>query len=201
MLPILHLNGYKIANPTILARIPHEELECAAHGLWLSPIFVEGDDPAECIRRWRRRLDQAFDEIAAIQKNGPAARSRPNGHLAHDRAADAKRLDRAKDRRRPQDRGLLALPSGALHIGKAGTSAAAGRLDAQLRPEELFDESGRLRPRSQPSRPRDPADERQPPCQWRGTDASAHLPDIADYAVAVEQPGATARESTAVLGA
>ncbi len=49
VLPILHLNGYKIANPTILARIPHEELEWLFRGYGWTPHFVEGDDPHRCI--------------------------------------------------------------------------------------------------------------------------------------------------------
>ena len=60
VLPILHLNGYKIANPTILARIPHEELEALFIGYGYKPHFVEGDDPARrCISRWRRRSNAA----------------------------------------------------------------------------------------------------------------------------------------------
>ena len=54
VLPILHLNGYKIANPTVLARIPREELAALLRGLRPRPIFVEGDDPPTCTARWRR---------------------------------------------------------------------------------------------------------------------------------------------------
>jgi xylulose-5-phosphate/fructose-6-phosphate phosphoketolase len=68
VLPILHLNGYKIANPTILARLPHPELEALFKGFGYEPIFVEGDDPKEMHPKMAAALDHAFDIIAAIQK-------------------------------------------------------------------------------------------------------------------------------------
>jgi len=68
VLPILHLNGYKIANPTVLARIPRAELEALFVGYGYKPYFVEGDDPALMHQLMARTLDTALDEIAAIQK-------------------------------------------------------------------------------------------------------------------------------------
>ncbi len=80
VLPILHLNGYKIANPTVLARIPHEELESLFVGYGYKPYFVEGDDPDAMHQLMAHTLDVALDEIAAIQKRardgGPADRPR-----------------------------------------------------------------------------------------------------------------------------
>src|SRR5437588_1230044 len=80
VLPILHLNGYKIANPTVLARISHEELESLFTGYGYRPYFVEGDDPASMHRQMAATLDQIFDEIAAIQRaarlDGAAGRPR-----------------------------------------------------------------------------------------------------------------------------
>ena len=67
VLPILHLNGYKIANPTILARIPHEELEALFIGYGYQPHFVEGHDPAEMHQRMASTLARCVDEIKAIQ--------------------------------------------------------------------------------------------------------------------------------------
>ncbi|KKC06015.1 phosphoketolase, partial [Mycobacterium nebraskense] len=72
VLPILQLNGYKIANPTVLARIPHTELEALLRGYGYRPITVAGDDPANVHQQLAAALDDAFDEIAAIQS---AARS------------------------------------------------------------------------------------------------------------------------------
>ncbi len=68
VLPILHLNGYKIANPTVLARIPHDELESLLRGYGYRPITVAGDDPADVHQQLAAALDDAFDEIAAIQR-------------------------------------------------------------------------------------------------------------------------------------
>src|SRR3954454_7434189 len=68
VLPILHLNGYKIANPTVLARIPHDELAALMEGYGYEPLFVEGDDPAEMHRAIAATLDRALDRIAEIQR-------------------------------------------------------------------------------------------------------------------------------------
>src|SRR5439155_16488760 len=67
VLPILHLNGYKIANPAVLARIPTPELTELLRGYGHRPLFVEGDDPPTVHQRMAAVLDQALDEIAVIQ--------------------------------------------------------------------------------------------------------------------------------------
>ena len=67
VLPILHLNGYKIANPTILARIPREELESLMIGYGYKPYWVEGDDPATMHQLMAKTLDSVIGEITAIQ--------------------------------------------------------------------------------------------------------------------------------------
>ena len=67
VLPILHLNGYKIANPTILARMDDEELEKLFIGYGYEPFFVEGSEPADMHRKMAAVFDQAFDRIRAIQ--------------------------------------------------------------------------------------------------------------------------------------
>jgi xylulose-5-phosphate/fructose-6-phosphate phosphoketolase len=73
VLPILNLNGYKIANPTILARISHEELEALFRGYGYTPYFVEGDDPAAMHQKMAATLDQAISGIRAIQKKARAS--------------------------------------------------------------------------------------------------------------------------------
>ncbi len=75
VLPILHLNGYKIANPTVLARIPHEELE-NLRGYGYEPYFVEGDDPQRCTSRWPRRSTPCSAEIARFRRT--RAKAAPN---------------------------------------------------------------------------------------------------------------------------
>src|ERR1700730_12106112 len=76
VLPVLHLNGYKIANPTILARIPHEELEDLFRGYGWTPYVVEGDDPAKMHPLMAKVMEDCVTEIRAIQKK---ARSAPKG--------------------------------------------------------------------------------------------------------------------------
>ena len=68
VLPILHLNGYKIANPTVLARIPEAELVALLEGYGHRPILVSGDDPATMHQLMAAALDEALDEIAEIQQ-------------------------------------------------------------------------------------------------------------------------------------
>ena len=68
VLPILHLNGYKIANPTVLARIPREELTALMEGYGHTPYYVEGDDPAEVHQQLAATLDRALDDIREIQR-------------------------------------------------------------------------------------------------------------------------------------
>src|ERR1700745_2392131 len=80
VLPVLHLNGYKIANPTVLARISHEELKALFEGYGYTPRFVEGSDPDEMHGLMAATLDEVLDDIAAIQKrarDGGAEGERP----------------------------------------------------------------------------------------------------------------------------
>ena len=79
VLPILHLNGYKIANPTVLARIPHTELESLLRGYGYRPITVAGDDPGVVHQELAAALDDAFDDIAAIQRAAREPARRPSG--------------------------------------------------------------------------------------------------------------------------
>jgi xylulose-5-phosphate/fructose-6-phosphate phosphoketolase len=77
VLPILHLNGYKIANPTVLARIPRQELEYLLLGYGWQPYFVSGEEPWSMHGRMAQTLDRVFDQIAAIREHARAAVSRP----------------------------------------------------------------------------------------------------------------------------
>ena len=69
VLPILHLNGYKISNPTIFSRIPHDEIESFFKGCGWKPYFVEGDDPMTMHKKMAETMDTVIEEIKAIQKN------------------------------------------------------------------------------------------------------------------------------------
>jgi xylulose-5-phosphate/fructose-6-phosphate phosphoketolase len=77
VLPILHLNGYKIANPTLLARIPREELQQLLSGYGWNPLFVEGHEPMPMHESMASALDRAIDQIKRIQ-----AEARAQGNLS-----------------------------------------------------------------------------------------------------------------------
>ena len=121
VLPILHLNGYKIANPTVLARIPEDELLDLLRGYGHRPYVVAGDDPADVHQQLAAALDDALDEIAAIQRARPRRRTARAPALADDRAAHAEGLDRPDGGRRPAGRGHLPRPPGAAGRGARRT--------------------------------------------------------------------------------
>ena len=144
VLPILHLNGYKIANPTVLARIPAPGTRGFAPGLWLCTAFRRGR---------RARADASGDGGHArcghlrdpgYPARGAAGPAEQTAALAHDRASLAERLDRAEDGRRSQDRGLLARSPGSNsgHEDARPHPAARG-LDAQLPAGRVVRRAGR----------------------------------------------------------
>ncbi|MEX2547055.1 MAG: phosphoketolase family protein [Chloroflexota bacterium] len=203
VVPILHLNGYKIASPTILARISGQELTALFEGYGYQPLFVEGDDPAVMHDRMAAALDEAMDEITAIQR---AARvdgdqSRPRWPMIILRSPKGWTGPKEVD-------GLPAEGSFRSHQvpmsdvrEKPEHLAILERWLRSYRPEQLFDASGALRS--------DLAD--LPPRGARRMSANPHangglllrdlaLPDFRDYAVAVERPATTSSEATKVLG-
>ena len=145
VLPILHLNGYKIANPTILARIPHEELEWLLRGYGWDPHFVEGDDPhddAPDHGHHAGTLHRPHPRYPArcARKRQAHRRQRRMAALADDRAAFAQGLDLPEGSRRPQARRLLARASGPHPRSPARIPKhlkIAGKLAAQLSPRGI----------------------------------------------------------------
>ncbi len=203
VLPILHLNGYKIANPTVLARIPHDELENLFRGYGHRPLFVEGSDPDLMHMAMAAALDEAFDDIARIQDAArhDSHRERPLWPMIV--------LRSPKGWTGPKE--VDGLPTeGTWRSHQVPLSGLAARPDhlAQLeawmrsyRPEELFDADGALIP--------DLA--QLAPTGERRMSASPHanggvllrpltLPDFRAHAVDVPAPGAVDAESTRVLG-
>ena len=203
VLPILHLNGYKIANPTVLARIPEQELRELLEGNGHAPIFVSGDEPESVHQQLAAAMDLALDEIAAIQD---AARS--HGEVT----------------RRPWPMIVLRTPKGWTGpkvvdgVQIEGTFRAhqvpitdfnskpdhVGLLEAWLRgywPEELFDKSGRLMPELAALAP---SGERRMSANPHANGGvllrDLNLPDFRAYAVSVAKPGTTPSEATRVLG-
>ena len=134
VLPILHLNGYKIANPTVLARIGASELDSLMRGYGYTPYLVEGDEPKAMHQLMAATLDRVFDEIREIQSAARRGKRQAPPGLADDHPEDAQGLDRAQGGGRAQDRGLLALASGAgRRDGDAARPYPAARgMDAEL---------------------------------------------------------------------
>ena len=112
VLPILHLNGYKINNPTLLARISHEELESLFRGYGWTPYFVEGSEPDSMHQAMAATLDHCVADIRKHQQDARTSGVATAPALADDRFAHTERLGRAGDRRRAQAGGLLARTPG-----------------------------------------------------------------------------------------
>jgi xylulose-5-phosphate/fructose-6-phosphate phosphoketolase len=203
VLPILHLNGYKIANPTVLARIPREELESLLVGFGHKPYFVEGSDPAAIHQRMAATLDAVLDEIQGIQ-----SRARDGGDLARPRWPMIV-LVTPKGWTGPAEvDGHKVEGSWRSHqvpfADLATTPARIRELDRWLKsyePEKLFDEEGRLRPELADMAPKG---ERR-----MGANPHANggillrdlaLPDFRQYAVEVPKPAVGFAEATRVLG-
>ena len=153
VLPILHLNGYKIAGPTVLARISHEELDDLFRGYGYTPYFVEGDEPEAMHQLMAATLDTVIAEIKQIQTRRADQRVHRASALAHDRPAHAEGLDRAEGGRRQAGRGHLPLRTRCRWA--TWTSPSTSRFSSDwmksYQPEELFDATGPAPCRSWPS--------------------------------------------------
>ncbi len=204
VLPILHLNGFKIANPTVLARISHDELEALMTGYGYKPFFVEGGEPEAMHRLMARTLDAVFDEIAAIKtharETGDTTRPRwpmivlrsPKGWTGPTFVDGKKTEGSWRSHQVPLD-------------GIAKNPEHLAQLEAWMRsyePEKLFDEDGALREDLRALPPRGARRMSDNPHANGGRLLrELALPDIGAYAVPVERPGTTTGESTRVLGA
>ncbi|MGZ3439173.1 MAG: phosphoketolase family protein, partial [Polyangia bacterium] len=203
VLPILHLNGYKIAGPTVLARIPRGELEQLLSGYGWAPTFVEGSDPAAMHQQMAETLERAMVEIRAIQAAARASKSsaRPRWPMIVLRSPKGWTGPKEVDGK-PVENTFRAHQ---VPIPDVKTPEHLRLLEAWMRsyePEKLFDAAGALR-----------ADlAALAPTGTRRMSANPHanggallrdlrLPDFRDYAVAVPQPGAVAAEATRVQGA
>jgi len=203
VLPILHLNGYKIASPTILSRISHDELEALFRGYGYAPYFVEGSDPNEMHQKMAATLDAVIADIKAIQ-----AEARINGFSSRP-AWPMIVLRSPKGWTGPAEvDGKPAEGSWRSHqvpLAKlAENPAHLAQLESWLRsyrPEELFDERGQLVAELAALAPRG----------TRRMGANPHanggmllkdltLPDFRDYAVDVPAPGAVTAEATRHAG-
>jgi xylulose-5-phosphate/fructose-6-phosphate phosphoketolase len=204
VLPILHLNGYKIANPTVLARMPERELRALLEGYGHTPIFVEGADPAVVHQQMADALDRAVSEIRRIQGEARAsgqARRQPSPMIVlrtpkgwtGPKVVDGKPVENTwRSHQVPVD----AARTNASHRSVLETWMRS------YRPEELFGDNGALIPELASLAP---AGERRMGANPRANGGlrlkDLDLPDFRSYAVAVDAPGATSAEPTRVLGA
>jgi xylulose-5-phosphate/fructose-6-phosphate phosphoketolase len=203
VLPILHLNGYKIANPTVLGRSSDDEVRDYLTGQGYEPHFVEGDDPSAVHQTFAAALDRCHDRIRAIQKdaraNGVTDRPvwpmivlrTPKGWTGPDVVDDKPVEGTARSHQVPLS-GVRANPD---HLRQ---------LESWLRsykPEQLFDENGQLMTDLAELAP---AGSRRAGANPHANGGAARidldLPDIHEFAVPIEQPGVSSVENTRPFG-
>jgi xylulose-5-phosphate/fructose-6-phosphate phosphoketolase len=203
VLPVLHLNGYKIANPTVLARIPEQELVALIEGYGYRPLLVsggfDGEDPLPVHERFAAALDEALDEIAEIKQRGDG--TRPSWPMIVLRTPKGWTGPKEVD-------GLPVENTWRSHqvpIPDVRENEEHLRLLEQwmrsYRPEELFDEKGAPMPEVldlPPQGERRMSD--NPHANGGSLLRDLLLPDFRDYAVDVQAPGKTLSEATRVLG-
>jgi xylulose-5-phosphate/fructose-6-phosphate phosphoketolase len=202
VLPVLHLNGYKIANPTVLARLPEDELRSLLEGYGHAPRFVEGDDPATVHAALAEALGASLDEIRQIQERGRAGDlSRARWPMLVLRTPKGWTGPKEVDGQRTEG----TFRSHQVPLAKISENPEHLRLLEEwmrsYRPEELFDADGGLREELRALRPEG---ERRMGANPHANGGlllrDLELPDFRDYAVAVERPGSVASEATRVLG-
>jgi len=203
VLPILHLNGYKIANPTILARISHDELRNLFDGYGWTPYFVEGDDPALMHQAMASALDSVVADIRRIQsearENGKTDRPRwpmivlrsPKGWTG------PKAIDGVPNENTFRSH-QVPLTDPATNPGHLKQLEEWLR---SYRPEELFDDAGRFRKELADLAPTGDRRMGANPHANGGTLLrDLRMPDFREYAVDIPSPGAVLAEDTKVLG-
>ncbi|WP_375485191.1 phosphoketolase, partial [uncultured Mycobacterium sp.] len=203
VLPILHLNGYKIANPTVLARLPHTELESLLRGYGYRPITVAGDEPVNVHQQLAAALDEAFDAIADIQRVARTGdtTARPVWPMIVMRTPKGWTGPKKVDGEQVEGTWRAhQVPLAETHDNPEHRAQLEEWLRS-YRPEELFDANGALRPELRALAP----------SGNRRMSANPHangglllrdldLPDFRDYAVQVTQPAVETHEATRVLG-
>ena len=204
VLPILHLNGYKIANPTVLARISHRELESLFVGYGYKPYFVEGADPAKMHRAMAATLERVIAEIRAIQRaaRGKKTVTRPQWPMIVLRSPKGWTGPKEVDGKKTEGSWRSHQVPFAELATKKGHLKLLERWMKSYRPKELFDERGAPRPELAALAPQG--------ARRMGANPHANgglllknlrMPEFRDYAVSVERPGTTRAEATRVMGA
>jgi xylulose-5-phosphate/fructose-6-phosphate phosphoketolase len=202
VLPILHLNGYKIAGPTVLARIPHDELDALLRGYGYSVHVVEGDDPMLMHQQMAATLGAAVDEILTIQREARARgfKARPRWPMIVLRSPKGWTGPKKVDGQQVEG----TFRSHQVPMGEMSRPGHVRILEKWLksyRPQELFDKTGKLIPELA----------ELPPIGERRMSANPHangglllrelkMPDFQKYGVAVPSPGTGEAEATRVQG-
>lgn len=202
VLPILHLNGYKIAGPTVLARLPHEELEALFRGYGHKPYFVEGHDPAEMHQLMAATLDAAVAEIKAIQQSARTNgfKQRPHWPMIVLRSPKGWTGPKEVDGK-PAENTFRSHQVPMSDMDKPEHIHLLENWMKSYRPEELFDESGKLIAELAELAPK--GDQRMsanPHANGGVLLRDLRMPDFREYAVEVPSPGAVEAESTRVQG-
>ncbi len=205
VLPILHLNGYKIANPTVLARIPAAELRSMLEGFGHAVHEVSGDDPADVHRQMATALDAALDEIGTIQaaaRTGTSPEERPRWPMIVLRTPKGWTGPEEVDGLPVEDTWRShQVPMSDVRDNPSHLALLEDWLRS-YRPQELFDGAGALRSELAAMAPRgDRRMSASPHANGGLLLRDLRLPDFRDFAVAVERPGGSASEATKVLGA
>ena len=204
VLPILHLNGYKISNPTVLARITHEELDQLLRGYGWTPYFVEGHEPELMHQAMADALDHIIADIQAIQQKARATGdlTRPRWPMLVLRSPKGWTGPATVDGR--PNEGTFRAHQVPLAVSASAPPEHLAQLKAWLssyKPEELFDAEGRLLPELAELAPTGTRRMGANPHANGGQLLrDLHLPDFCDYAVAVPAPGAVLASDTAVTG-
>ena len=203
VLPILHLNGYKIANPTLLARIPHAELEALFIGYGYKPYFVEGTDPELMHAQMAATLETVITEIKTIQTKArhTAKAIRPQWPMIILRSPKGWTGPKTVDGLKTEDFWRShQVPFAEVRENPAHLKLLEEWLKS-YKPEELFDANGRLNPQLQELAPEGNRRMGSNPHANGGLLLkNLKLPNFADYAVAVPNPGETIAEATRIQG-
>ncbi|MGD9851583.1 MAG: phosphoketolase [Nitrospirales bacterium] len=203
VLPILHLNGYKIANPTLLARISHDELKSLFVGYGYKPFFVEGDDPETMHQAMAATLDEVMKEIHSIQHRArnKGETTRPCWPMIILRSPKGWTGPKEVDGKQTEDSWRSHQVPFAEMATKKDHIKLLEKWMKSYKPEELFDETGQLIPQLAELAPKG---ERR-----MGANPHANgglllkdlkMPDFQDYAVEVSKPGKVMAEATRVMG-
>jgi len=204
VLPILHLNGYKIASPTVLARIGHKELDHLLRGYGYEPFYVDGEEPYQVHQSMASKLERVIGNIRGIQEDARSGKAvtRPSWPMIVLRTPKGWTGPKSVDGKQTEDSWRShQVPLSDLK-GKPEHLGILERWMKSYRPEELFDHTGRLIPELAELAPKG--------ARRMGANPHANggallrdlaMPDFREYAVALPSPGAVAGEATRVTGA